>query len=306
MTPAVIRPYEDGDAPGVAELLEESAPSIYRWKLLAMHGRGRDEPSRWRTKVAVGPDGEVLGAVTLAHHSIHQGQYALVVQVAPAHRRQGLGRALVTEGRRMRTAPLAITAQFLAADTAAAALLRAVGGRIIQTTPNFRLDPADLLGWVRAQPTPPGVVLGDLTAVSDHDLAAAWRDLYIWQHEGWTAPPLSLPALTRVAAATVEAADRSMSSGAWVDGRLAACALALRDPEGGMSVVTETMRRDEPGGVALVAAVTADCLRQLAGHGVREVSFDGHVTDPHLDPVTRTFPPGLPTDPLLVGRLPDL
>ena len=302
MTPAVIRPYEDGDAPGVAELLEESAPSIYRWKLRAMHGPGRDEPSRWRTKVAVGAD----GAVTLAHHSVHQGQYVLVVQVAPAHRRQGLGRALVTEGRRMRTAPLVITAQFLAADTAAAALLRAVGGRVVQTTPSFRLDPAAMVGWVRAQPTPPGVVLRDLAEVPAHDLAAAWRDLYVWQHEGWTAPPLSLPGLTRVAAATVEAADRSMSSGAWVDGRLAAFALVLRDPDGGMSVVTETMRRDEPGGVALVAAVTADCLRRLAGPGVRDVLLDGHVTDPHLDPVTRTFPPGVPADPLLVGRLPDL
>jgi hypothetical protein len=45
-----VRPFRDGDGPGVAALLEDSAPGLYRWKLNAMHGPGRDEPSRWRTK----------------------------------------------------------------------------------------------------------------------------------------------------------------------------------------------------------------------------------------------------------------
>ncbi len=63
------------------------------------------------------------------------------------------------------------------------------------------------------------------------------------------------------------------------------------------------MRRAEPDGVALVAAVVADALRRLADAGVREVVFDGHVTDTHLHPVTRTFPPGIRTDPFHVARL---
>ncbi|HEV7657376.1 MAG TPA: hypothetical protein VGP36_21975 [Mycobacteriales bacterium] len=46
-----------------------------------------------------------------------------------------------------------------------------------------------------------------------------------------------------------------------------------------------------------------DGARWLAARGVRVAAFDGHLTDPHLDPVTRTFPPGIPTDPLYVGRL---
>jgi hypothetical protein len=68
-----FRSYRDGDASAVAALLEDSAPPIYRWKLHALHGPGRDEPSRWQTRVAVGPDGDIRGAVTAAHHSVHQG-----------------------------------------------------------------------------------------------------------------------------------------------------------------------------------------------------------------------------------------
>ena len=60
-------------------------------------------------------------------------------------------------------------------------------------------------------------MLDDLTAVSAADLAAAWRDLYIWQHEGWTAPPLSIAALAPVLAAEVAATDRQLSTGAWVE-----------------------------------------------------------------------------------------
>ena len=45
-----FRPYRDADAAGVAALLEDSAPPIYRWKLHALHGPGRDEPSRWRSQ----------------------------------------------------------------------------------------------------------------------------------------------------------------------------------------------------------------------------------------------------------------
>jgi hypothetical protein len=75
------------------------------------------------------------------------------------------------------------------------------------------------------------------------------------------------------------------------------------DPGGVAEVVTETVRRDEPDGAALVAAVLADCLRRLDDLGVAEVDLDGHVTDPHLHPVTMTFPPGLRTAPLFVALL---
>jgi len=298
-----FRPYRDGDAGGVAALLEDTAPPTYRWKLHAMHGPGRDEPSRWRTAVAVGPDGEIRGAVTAAHHSVHRGQYGLAVTVGPEHRRQGLGRELVAEALRMRTEPLPMTAQFLGSDQAAAALVRSVDGEIIQTTPGFQADPAAMGEWAAAQPVPSGVVVDDLTGTPAKDLAEAFRDLYLWTHEDWCTPPMSVPAVTAHAETIASALLREVSSGAWVDDRLAALAAVVEEPAGGLMLISETAGRAEPDGVALVAAVVADALHRLADAGVREVTFDGHVTDDHLDPVTHTFPPGLRTDPLHVARI---
>ena len=88
-----------------------------------------------------------------------------------------------------------------------------------------------------------------------------------------------------------------------MDGRLAAIAIVIEE-DGGLTLISETVRRDEPDGRALVAAVIADSLRRLAAAGAPHVEFEGHVTDPHLHPVTRTFPPGLPTDPIHVVRFP--
>ena len=298
-----FRPYRDGDAAGVAALLEDSAPPIYRWKQHALHGPGRDDPSRWRTRVAVGADGEIRGAVTAAHHSVHRGQYVLAVTVAPAHRRHGLGRELVAEGLRMRTESLPMTMQFLESDKAGAALVRSAGGVIIQTTPGFRVDPVAMRDWVDAQPVPPGVALDDLTGFPRTEQVAAHRDRYLCQHEDWCPPPISVPGVTAHAEATVAVTRRELSSAARVGHRLAALAIVIDEPGGGLMVISETVRRAEPNGVALVAAVLADALRRLAAAGVRHVQLDGHVTDPHLHPVTRTFPPGLPTDPLHVARL---
>jgi hypothetical protein len=84
---------------------------------------------------------------------------------------------LVAEGLRMRTEPLPMTMQFLESDGAAAALVRSVGGVIIQTTPGFRLDPVAMRDWVDAQPVPPGVVLDDLTEFPRNALVEAHRDL---------------------------------------------------------------------------------------------------------------------------------
>jgi hypothetical protein len=88
-----------------------------------------------------------------------------------------------------------------------------------------------------------------------------------------------------------------------VGGRLAAFAGVLLDPGGTPAIVAETVRRDEPDGTALVAAVLADSLRRSAEALIREVDLDGHVTDPHLHPVTQTFPPDLRTDSLHVARV---
>jgi hypothetical protein len=64
-----------------------------------------------------------------------------------------------------------------------------------------------------------------------------------------------------------------------------------------------TVRRAEPDGTALVAALLATTARRLAAAPPTTVELDGHLTDPHLHPVTRTFPT-LPTAPLLIAHLP--
>lgn len=299
----MTRPYEAEDAAGVAALVDGSSPPLYVWKLHRLHGPDRDEGGWKRTRVAVGADGAIAGAVTVARNRVHTGQYSLVVAVAPDRRRRGLGRTLVRQARRMRVEPLPLVVQLFESDVAGMALLRAEGGEVVQTTPGFEVEPAAMLPWCAAQRAPAGVVLDSLATASRDELVRAWVDLYVWQHEGWTEPPLSLPDLTRYIGTAVDATALDASAGAWVGGRLAAIAAAFVDPDGMTEIVTETARRDEPDGAALVAAVVADCLRRLADRRVAAVTFDGHLTDPHLHPVTGTFPPGLPTDPLLVARI---
>jgi hypothetical protein len=203
----------------------------------------------------------------------------------------------------MRIAPLPMAVSFLERDAAAAGLVRSVGGQVVQTAPNFVLDPVAMLDWATAQPVPPGAVVGDLTGAPATELAEACRDRYLWQHEGWCPPPVSVPAVTAHAEATVARTRRELSSGAWIRGRLAAVASVIEEPDGDLLLVSETSRPDEPEGIALVAAVVAAALGRLAAADVREIALDGHVTDRHLDPVTHTFPPGLRTDPLQVAHL---
>jgi ribosomal protein S18 acetylase RimI-like enzyme len=302
----LIRPYQDDDRAGIDALVDDSTPPIYVWKQHSLHGPDRDG-ARWRrTRVAVGPSGSVAGAVTVVRHSIHTGQYALVVEVAPAHRRQGLGRRLVAEARELRPEPLPLVVQIVGSDTAGLALLRAVGGQIVQTTPSFRPVPAAMLDWAAAQPVPPGVRLAPLTGVPRDELVAAWVQTYVWQHVGW-ASEVSVPALTPRMAEMVDAIAPDLSVGAWAGDRLAATVLIIPDDgagPGGVQLLTETVRRDEPDGTAILAAALAECFRTLAARGIPTADLDGHVTDPHLDPVTRTFPPGIPTTPLHTTRLP--
>lgn len=150
----LIRPYRDDDAPGIDVLVDETTPPIY---LRNQHSLHRLDRKGRLTRIAVGSSGEVAGAVTVVRHSVHIGQYAMAVEVAPAYRRQGLGRRLVAEAQAMRTEPLPLVAQLVESDTAGLALLRAVGGKIVQTTPMFRPAPASMLDWAAAQPVPPGV-----------------------------------------------------------------------------------------------------------------------------------------------------
>jgi GNAT superfamily N-acetyltransferase len=297
-----FRAYEDGDAEAVAGLVDPAAPPLYVWKLHALHGPERADPPK-RTRLALGPDGTVMGAVTVGVNPVHLGQYSFAVTVGPAYRRRGLGRELVAEGRRMRTDARPLVTQVYEFDAAGLALVRAEGGKVVQRAPEHRFDPASAAQWCAVQPVPPGVTITGLDAVGHDELIRIWRDMYVWQHADWTLPPLDLPALTRHVERVAGATAKEASAAAWVGGRPVAYAAALIDPGGETEIVSETARRDEPDGTALVAAVVAECLRRLAARGVRAAMFDGHLSDPHFYPATRALHPDGVVH-LLVVRLP--
>jgi len=53
-----------GDAAGVAALNDDAAPPLYAWKLHRLYGPARGDGAWWQTRVVVGADGGITGAVT--------------------------------------------------------------------------------------------------------------------------------------------------------------------------------------------------------------------------------------------------
>ena len=74
--------------------------------------------------------------------------------------------------------------------------------------------------------------------------------------------------------------------------------------DGTAEVVAETVQRHATHGVADVACSLARSLRKLARAGVRKAEIDGHVSDPHLQPVVADLPevPREPLDLVEIGR----
>jgi hypothetical protein len=71
--------------------------------------------------------------------------------------------------------------------------------------------------------------------------------------------------------------------------RLAAVGFAFRSA-GGFDVVAETLDEAEPFGSELLADAVATVLRTAARYADAHVEFDGHLTDPHLQPVVDRIP----------------
>jgi hypothetical protein len=100
-----VRPYGTATDPASARLRRRLDAAVL-CHAPARAARTEEDGHRWKAHEGhCRPGRSAPGAVTLAHHSIHRGQYALVVGVRAEHRRQGLGRALVDEARRMRPPP---------------------------------------------------------------------------------------------------------------------------------------------------------------------------------------------------------
>ncbi len=120
-------------------------------------------------------------------------------------------------------------------------------------------------------------------------LVAAFADLYAWTHRDWS-PVTNTNELMEASRHEIAQVDRALSTGVWVDGHLAAIALAFPD-DAGIEVVAETVRPTQTRGEELVVSVLTTLLDTLARRGASSrVQFDGHVTDPHLQPVLDRIP----------------
>jgi GNAT superfamily N-acetyltransferase len=283
-----MRAWRDGDEERLGGLLGPGDGDLYR-QGHGLLGPDRDGP-RWRRTRLVEEAGAVVGAVAVVRNRLHTQRYVLAVEVAPAHRRRGLGRRLVEEARRVRPEPLPFMVKVLDADPAATGLVAAVGGRPFLRCPTPRLTPDTAGPWAERQATPPGIALRPMTDVPVAEVARAWFDQYVWVHERF-APVTDEAALREVAAAVAAGTDRAASVGAWAGDRLVAYALVEEERwDGARMVATETVAEHEPAGERVVAAVLAEAARRLFAAGETAVMVDGHDTDEHLPAVVRSLP----------------
>lgn len=315
----LLRPWEPRDAGTLDTLLDADADPLWVAQHHGLHGPDRDG-ERWRrTLIATtGGDGAedvVVGAATIARGSVHPDRYSCAIEVHPAWRRRGAGRALLAAVRAARPAPLPLVSKVRPSDTAALALLAAAGGGVRQRCPGQVVDPADpaVRAWSREHAQgPPGLEVASLEGLSAEQVTAAFTEQYLWVHAAWSPVHRGAPrrALARVAASVAAEADRSVSSGAWWRGRLVATVLAFAAQDG-WEVVAETVPADPAAagapagvdGVALLRPALARTFAQTAERGGGPVELDGHVDDPHLQPALATVPTAA-LRPLLLVQAP--
>lgn len=100
-----IRPFHEVDDPRLDGLLDAAPDPLWRSQGHRLHGPDRDGAT-WRRTVIVEDDGLVVGAGTIAVNAVHPTRYNAAVEVAPDHRRRGIGASLLSALRRLRSEPL--------------------------------------------------------------------------------------------------------------------------------------------------------------------------------------------------------
>jgi len=298
----LIRDWQPGDEAAVDALLEPAADPLWAVQSHRLHGERRDGPRRRRTLVAV-EGRELVAAATVAANRLHSGRLWGAIEVAVGHRRQGLGRVLLDAIRDLRPAELPIAGK-VRPGSPADAFVTAVGGTVFQRCRGVQVDAGDpaLRHWCANVEPVDDVTVGPVTGLDTDTLVAAFAEMYRWVHEDWLA--VTVPAaLADVSADIVAAADRSLTTGAWTNGRLAATSWVTRRPDGTLEIFAETQRRDEPRGTELLAMTVACSLTAAADAGLGVLEFDGHVTDPHLATIVDSSP-HIGLNPLLLVEIP--
>lgn len=282
-----IRPWRSSDGPGVDSLLDAAADALWDKQFHGLHGPDGEGPSWRRCRVATDRADTVIGAATVIANPLHAGRMPCAIEVAPQWRRQGIGSILLAQMRAIRPDASRPLSTKLRPDAPAAAFITRAGGRTYQHCPGIMVEASDprVRRWAAAQPT---TTCTDLSAVDTHVLVAAFADLYAWSHRNWS-PVTDTEELMQVSGQEIAEVDRALSTGAWVNGHLAAAALAFPSDDR-IEVVAETIHPAQPRGEDLVAGALATLLETLAQRGGGHVYIDGHITDPHLQPVLDRIP----------------
>ncbi len=181
------RPWREGDDVAARAALGEvdTPQSAVDRPLL-----GPDAPDPWRRTLVATDGGQVVAAAAVSEARLHPTRLWLYAEVAPTHRRQGIGTELV---RRLRqeAAPSGVAAlrsRYTSANHAAAGFTAALGMHAIQRSRMVRLGagvlPEPMFG-------PAGPVLEDL-ATGSVELTRLVADYYDRVHESWDPSEMTL------------------------------------------------------------------------------------------------------------------
>jgi GNAT superfamily N-acetyltransferase len=288
--------WSENDTAQLDSLLDTDVDPLWREQFHGLHGPDRDGAVWRRTRVAVDNRNTMIGCASLVRNLLHPGRLPCAIEVAPAWRRQGIGTALLETMKALRggvSQPLSTKVR--ASNRTALAFLAGRGGVVYQTCPAVVIDALEpaVQSWANGLPA---TGCTDCAHVPSAQLEAAFRAQYLWIHRRWS-PVDDRATLAAAATAEIEDLDRTLSTAAWQEGRLSAAVFAFRTPTH-VEVVAETVDEAEPDGERLLAQAVAFTLRAIRRDDrCRLVAFDGHVSDPHLQPVLRSIPT-LTTNPL--------
>lgn len=242
---------------------------------------------RWRdahTRSAVLElDGRPVAAGIMWTSRVHGDRYWVAIAVDPPSRRRGYGTTLFAHLSTLRAAPLPFMTRGYV-DEDALRFADALGARTIQVVPPADISPSARTA-LRAHPA-----VRSVRGLPWDRVLTANAAIYEWTHASWS--PVASHFATALSEDLEEELDVEASSAAVVDGDIVALALVYRDSSPPI-LTAETTSRSTADGERLVEASVRRSLDVLADRGVDLVTFDGHVSDPHLLPVwSRLRPAG--------------
>ena len=283
-----LRQWHQHDVLQLDSLLAPDVDPLWVNQFHALHGPDRGERDWQRTLVAADDNDQMIGCVTATESPLHGGRFPCAVDVAPHARRRGVGRRLIEEIKALRpdhTRPLSTKVR--QRDSAATAFVSAVGGRVYQTSPGIVVDPRapGVQRWARSRSSQDCRTMEGIEVAA---VAQAFAAVYQWIHRPWS-PVTNDALLNEVAAQEAADIDRVCSAAVWSGAQPVAAAFAFPSVDG-FEVVAETIQRDQPGGIEAVANAVAMVIRSAEGRDGAVITFDSHLSDPHLHPVLAALP----------------